>query len=85
MIASFADRDTERLFNRERVRRFPSTLHGVMRRNLLLLDAALALEELRVPPGNCVAIGRGSTASASTNNGASAFAGATARRSQSKS
>ena len=52
MIASFADRDTERLFNRERVRRFPSTLHGVMRRKLLLLDAALALEELRVPPGN---------------------------------
>jgi proteic killer suppression protein len=52
MIASFADRDTERLFNRERVRRFPSTLHGVMRRKLLLLDAVLALEELRVPPGN---------------------------------
>lgn len=52
MIASFADRDTERLFNRERVRRYPSTLHGVMRRKLLLLDAALALEELRVPPRN---------------------------------
>ncbi|MCO4098163.1 hypothetical protein [Gemmatimonas sp.] len=50
MIASFADRDTERLFNRERVRRFPSTLHGVMRRKLLLLDTALALEELR---GDC--------------------------------
>ena len=52
MIASYADRDTERLFNRERVRRFPSTVHGVMRRKLLLLDAAVALDELRVPPGN---------------------------------
>ncbi len=52
MIAGFADRNTERLFNRERVRRFPSTLHGVTRRKLLLLDAALALLELRVPPRN---------------------------------
>jgi hypothetical protein len=48
MIANVAVRDTERLLNRERVRRFPSTLHGVTGRKLLLLDAALTLEELMV-------------------------------------
>jgi toxin HigB-1 len=52
MITGFADRDTERLFQRQPVRRFPAALHRVMRRKLLLLDAAVALDELRVPPGN---------------------------------
>ena len=52
MIASFADRDTERLFDRQQVRRFPTDLRNVMLRKLLLLDAAVALDELRVPPGN---------------------------------
>ena len=52
MIISFADRDTERLFDRQQVRRFPTALRNVMLRKLLLLDAAVALDELRVPPGN---------------------------------
>lgn len=52
MIASFSDRDTERLFDRQPVRRFPAALRTVMLRKLLLLDAAVALDELRVPPGN---------------------------------
>lgn len=52
MITGFADRDSERLFQRQPVRRFPSSLHRIMRRKLLLLDAATALDELRVPPGN---------------------------------
>ena len=52
MIQSFADRDTARLFARERVRRFPSELHRVMLRKLVALDAAETLDDLRVPPGN---------------------------------
>lgn len=52
MIAGFADRDTALLFQRQRVRRFPTALQQAMRRKLLLLDAATALDELRVPPGN---------------------------------
>lgn len=52
MIVSFSDRDTGRLFDRQPVRRFPASLRYVMLRKLLLLDAAVALEELRVPPGN---------------------------------
>ena len=52
MIKGFADRNTERLFNREPVRRFPAELLHSMLRKLVALDAAEALEDLRVPPGN---------------------------------
>ena len=52
MIRSFADRDTERLWQREPVRRFPADLRRVMLRKLGLVDAAVRLDELRVPPGN---------------------------------
>jgi proteic killer suppression protein len=52
MITSFADRETERLFQRHPVRRFPAELHRVMLRKLVQLDAVTALDELRVPPGN---------------------------------
>ena len=52
MIKSFADPDTERLFQRERVRRYPAELLRAMLRKLALVDAAEQLEDLRVPPGN---------------------------------
>lgn len=52
MIQSFADRDTERLFQREPVRRFPAELRRAMLRKLSLVDAAEQLDDLRVPPGN---------------------------------
>ena len=52
MIKSFADADTERLFRRERVRRFPAELLRAMLRKLALVDAAERLDDLRVPPGN---------------------------------
>jgi proteic killer suppression protein len=45
-------RDTERLFGREPVRRFPAELRRTMLRKLVLLDGAKALDELPVPPGN---------------------------------
>ena len=52
MIKGFADRNTERLFNREPGRRFPADLLHVMLRKLVAVDAAEALGDLRVPPGN---------------------------------
>jgi toxin HigB-1 len=52
VIQSFADRDTERLFQRQAVRRLPASLHRAMLRKLVMLDAAEQLEDLRVPPGN---------------------------------
>ncbi len=52
MIRSFADRDTERVFYREVVRRWSGDLQRLALRKLVLLDAAEALGDLRVPPGN---------------------------------
>jgi proteic killer suppression protein len=52
MIRSFRDRDTERLFGRDSVRRFPGSLQRTMLRTLVLLDAADTLQDLLSPPGN---------------------------------
>lgn len=52
MIQSFADADTERVWRRERVRRFGSDLQRMANRKLLIIEAAETLNDLRVPPGN---------------------------------
>lgn len=52
MIKSFADRDTEALFQRQRVRRYPADLLRSMLRKLVAVDAAEVLGDLRVPPGD---------------------------------
>ncbi len=51
MIKSFADKDTEALFNGYRVRRLEAVRQAT-RRKLELLTAATELSFLRVPPGN---------------------------------
>ena len=52
MIRSFRDADTQRVFRRERSRRLPPDVQRHAHRKLLLLDAAEALQDLRIPPGN---------------------------------
>jgi len=52
MIKSFRDRDTQRVFEREPVRRWSLGLQRAALRKLLILDAAEALGDLGVPPGN---------------------------------
>jgi len=52
MIRGFRDRDTEKLFRRERSRAVPPQLQRVALRKLVQLDAATGLQDLRVPPGN---------------------------------
>jgi proteic killer suppression protein len=52
VIRSFRDRETERLFRRERSRALPTDLQRVALRKLVQLDAAASLADLRVPPGN---------------------------------
>lgn len=52
VIQSFADSNTEKVWRRERVRRFGSDLQRMANRKLLIIDAAETLEDLRVPPGN---------------------------------
>ncbi|MBP9842508.1 MAG: type II toxin-antitoxin system RelE/ParE family toxin [Candidatus Pacebacteria bacterium] len=52
MIRSFASKDTERLFWRERIKQIPPSIERVALRKLTLLNAAVNIQDLRVPPGN---------------------------------
>lgn len=52
MIKSFRCRETDKLFQRERSRKFPPDIQRQALRKLYLLDAAASLEDLRVSPGN---------------------------------
>ncbi|HET6759489.1 MAG TPA: type II toxin-antitoxin system RelE/ParE family toxin [Propionibacteriaceae bacterium] len=52
MIQSFGDADTERVWRRERVRRFGSDLQRMANRKLLIIDAADTVSDLRSPSGN---------------------------------
>ena len=52
VIRSFGDRETERLWQRERVRSLDPRVLRTALRKLAILDAAVTLNDLRVPPGN---------------------------------
>ncbi len=52
MIRSFGDKETERLWHRERVRSIDPRILRVALRKLRQVGSAEALEDLRVPPGN---------------------------------
>jgi proteic killer suppression protein len=54
LIRSFADRDTERLYQRARVNRFRSfeSFERIALRKLRMLDAAANVSDLKTPPGN---------------------------------
>ncbi|MCP4200685.1 MAG: type II toxin-antitoxin system RelE/ParE family toxin [bacterium] len=52
MIRSFRNKESEKLFARRRSRAVPGVLRRAALRKLLILDAAEAIEDLRVPPGN---------------------------------
>lgn len=52
MLRSFKDRESERIFQGERVRRIPPDLQQTARRKLIMLSAAENLADLKVPPGN---------------------------------
>ncbi|QQB13231.1 type II toxin-antitoxin system RelE/ParE family toxin [Brevibacterium casei] len=52
MIRPFGDKETERLWHRERVRSIDPRILRVALRKLRQLGSAEALEDLRVPPGN---------------------------------
>jgi len=52
MIGSFADRDTEALYRRQRVKRMDPRIQRTALRKLRYLDAAATLDDLRIPPGN---------------------------------
>lgn len=52
MIRSWADAEAEKIFNLQRSRRLPPDLQRVALRKLLMLDAAVSIHDLTVPPAN---------------------------------
>lgn len=52
MLRSFADKETEQVWQRQRVRKLDQGVQRAALRKLLILDAAEGLDDLRVPPGN---------------------------------
>ena len=52
MILGFADREAERIWTGRRSRRLPSDIQDAALRKLRFLNAAIRLDDLKVPPGN---------------------------------
>jgi proteic killer suppression protein len=52
VIKTFRDKVSRRLFERERIPRWPAEIQKAALRKLLIIDAAEDLSDLRVPPGN---------------------------------
>ncbi|MGO4440481.1 type II toxin-antitoxin system RelE/ParE family toxin [Rhizobium sp. RAF56] len=52
MIQSFADAEVARIWSGTRSRKLPSDIQAIALRKLRLLNQALTLMDLRVPPGN---------------------------------
>ena len=62
MIASFRDKETERLWHSGKNRRLPADLQRRAFKKLAILNAALALDNLKVPSGNQLEALRGNRA-----------------------
>ena len=52
MIKSFADKETEKVYNQIFSKKLPNDIQRVALRKLIMIDNAGCLEDLRVPPAN---------------------------------
>lgn len=52
MIASFRDKETEKVFKREHSGKMPHVIQGIAHRKLVMLHGAAFLEDLNSPQGN---------------------------------
>ena len=62
MIASFRDKETERRWRSGKSRGLPADLHRRAFKKLAILNAAVTLDNLKVPPGNQLEALRGDRA-----------------------
>lgn len=54
MIKSFRCSETEKIWNGLRSRKLPSDIQEVARRKLRMINNSKSLEDLKVPPRNCL-------------------------------
>ncbi|MCK6625342.1 MAG: type II toxin-antitoxin system RelE/ParE family toxin [Anaerolineae bacterium] len=52
MIRSFKSKETEKIFNRQRSQKLPSDIQQIALRKLRMLNRAVILQDLRIPPAN---------------------------------
>lgn len=52
MINSFRDKETQKVWARERLKKFSLDVQRMAQRKLGILDASGSFQDLRVPPGN---------------------------------
>lgn len=52
MIISFGSKDTEKIWLGERVKKIPNQIQEIGRRKLRMLNNAVDLNDLRIPPAN---------------------------------
>ncbi|WP_024546923.1 type II toxin-antitoxin system RelE/ParE family toxin [Picosynechococcus sp. NKBG15041c] len=52
MIRNFKDKETQKIFERQRSRKLPSDIQQVALRKLRMLNRAETLQDLKVPPAN---------------------------------
>lgn len=52
MIKSFRSKDAQQLFERHRSKKLPQAVQRIAMRKLWMVHAAVARDDLRVPPGN---------------------------------
>ncbi|WP_071590777.1 type II toxin-antitoxin system RelE/ParE family toxin [Synechococcus sp. PCC 7336] len=52
MIRTFKDKETQKIFERQRSRKLPSNIQQIALRKLRMLNQAETLQDLRIPPAN---------------------------------
>lgn len=52
MIKTFADRETEKVYNQKFSKKLSQLIQRIALRKLIMIDNAQSLEDLRVPPAN---------------------------------
>lgn len=52
MIKEFGDKETEKIWNGIRSKKLPSEIQNVARRKLRMLNNAVDINDLRIPPAN---------------------------------
>ena len=52
MIKNFADKETEKVYNKKFSKKLPQTIQRTALRKLIMIDNAGCLEDLKAPPAN---------------------------------
>lgn len=52
MIESFKCKETQKLFERNKSRKIPQSIQRTAMRKLWMIDAAIGINDLRIPPSN---------------------------------